>query len=213
MKEAFVDLETLSDQSKAYADLELQSYLSSLSADQRSEFVAAQIEGAIGAVRYDKKQKYRELSDKINGLDGNITSATYYLARTRDLKNMASNVDEITQKQISTIDFNRDLSIRQHEINEWANSNKLDTLYFLQLLFVTLSFIGFLLFLKVSGLITGSLFTMLTSISGILLLLVLIIRYRYTTVARDNRYWSKSRFAKDPEKKIDESVNTNCPAR
>lgn len=213
MKEAFVDLETLSDQSKAYADLELQSYLSSLSADQRSEFVAAQIEGAIGAVRYDKKQKYRELSDKINGLDGNITSATYYLARTRDLKNMASNVDEITQKQISTIDFNRDLSIRQHEINEWANSNKLDTLYFLQLLFVTLSFIGFLLFLKVSGLITGSLFTMLTSISGILLLLVLIIRYRYTAVARDNRYWSKSRFAKDPEKKIDESVNTNCPAR
>lgn len=210
MKEAFIDLQTLSDQTKGFADLQLQGYLSSLSADQKSEFVAAQIEGAISAVEAEKKNKYKDSSDKISGLDNNISSVMYYLGRTRDLANMASDVDIITQKQLSTIDYNHDLSIRQHEVNEWANSNKLDTLYFLQLLFVTLSFIAFLLFLKVSGIITSSLFTMLTSISAIILVLVLIIRYRYTAVARNTRYWSKSRFPSQADR-VSSSVNINCP--
>ena len=211
MKEGFLTLEELTDQSKAWADLQLQSYLASLSPDQKSQFISTEIQGAIKSVQDDKQMKYNESSTALSGLDNNISSVMYYLGRTRDLTNMASDVDKITQGQISTIDFNRDLSVRQHEINEWANSNKLDTLYFLQLLFVTLSFIGVLLFLKVSGIIEGSLFMMLTAIAGILLVLVLIIRYRYTAVGRNTRYWSKSRFASQPDKSSSGSGNNKCP--
>jgi hypothetical protein len=210
MKEAFMSVQEFADQTTAFADLELQSYLAALPPEQKDQFVAGQIAGAVAAVELEKQNKFNESSDKISGLDNNISSVMYYLARTRDLKHMASDVDTITQKQLSTINSNHDLSIRQHEVNEWANSNKLDTLYFLQLLFVTLSFIGVLLFLKVNGLITGTLFTMLTAISGVLLVLVLIIRYRYTAVARNNRYWSKSRFPSQPDR-VSSSVNLNCP--
>jgi len=211
MKEAFTTLEELTDQSKAWADLQLQSYLASLSSDQRSEFVSAQIAGALTEVGTAKQNTFRDSKDKLGGLDNNISSVMYYLTRTRDLKNMASDVDTITQKQLSTIDSNHDLSVRQHEVNEWANSNKLDTLYFLQLLFVTLSFIGVLLFLKMNGLISGALFSLITTITSIILVLVLIIRYRYTSVARNTRYWSKSRFPTQPDR-VSASVNINCPA-
>lgn len=212
MKEGFLTLEELADNSKSYADLQLSGYLSSLSSNQRSDFVAGQIDGAIASVETEKQNRFRDSSDKLGGLDNNISSVMYYLARTRDLTGMASDVDKITQKQLSTIQLNHDLSIRQHEVNEWANSNKLDTLYFLQLLFVTLSFLGVLLFLKMNGLMSGALFSLITTITIIILSLVLIIRYRYTAVSRNTRYWSKSRFASQPDR-VSASVNIDCPAR
>lgn len=212
MKEAFVDLQTLSEQTKAYADLELQSYLSSLPPAQQAAFVSSQIGGAISAVEAEKQSKYIDVSDKLKGLDANVGAAMYYLTRTRDLNNMATQVQAVTEKQLDVIDKNRDVSVRQNEINEWSNSNKLDTLYFLQLLFVNLSFIGVVLFFKVLGLVSESLFKFITILSVIILIVALVFRYRYTAVARDTRYWSKSKFGKQPDV-IGASVNLDCPAQ
>jgi len=211
MKEGFYDLATISAQTAAYADLELQSYLSSLSPAQQASFLSGQVNGAISTVQSEKQNTYKSAASTLEGLDQNIASAMYYLARTQDLTNIASNIDTLAQKQLSTIDQNQDVSIRQHEINEWSNSNKLDTLYFLQVLFVTLSFIGVLLFLKVSGLISGYLFSLLTRLSAIVLIIVLIFRYRYTAVARDTRYWSKTKFPKQPDVIGNASSVNVCP--
>ena len=132
--------------------------------------------------------------DQATGADNNLTAAAYYLARTRDLTDLAKQVDNVTKGQLGISEINAGLGLRQNEINEWANHNKLDTLYFLQILFISLSLVGILAFLLSNGSINRSLFTFLCYVIGIIVVLVLLLRWRYTRVARDSRYWHKARF-------------------
>jgi hypothetical protein len=124
---------------------------------------------------------------------------TCALPISKDLHNLATDADKLTQAQLNVIDVNADLSVRQNEINEWSNRNKLDTLFFLQVLFVGLCFIAFILFLKVNGIVSHSAFLILTVVTGIFLILTLIIRARFTSNSRDSRYWHKARFPKQPD--------------
>jgi hypothetical protein len=196
MKEGFGNSDTYAAQAELFNDLELRSYLVSLSESEKAAFTATQIDKIMNSDLSIKKQNYRYNSNKVSNLDKTIASTAYYVGRTNGLNDMASDVDDITQKQLSTINVNHDLSVRQHEINEWSNSNKLDTLYFLQLLLISISFIGILLFLKMNGLISGYLFSLVTTIIVIVLILVLIMRFRYTNAVRNTRYWNKSNFPK-----------------
>jgi hypothetical protein len=195
MKEPFVTIDTLIDQTKIIGDMELQAYLTSLGNSQKTDFINSNISDTINAVSTSKVSKYTDMMDQATGADNNITSAAYYLARTRDLTDLAKDIDTATQSQLSASVLNHGLSLRQHEINEWANSNKLDTLYFLQILFISLSLVGFLAFLVSNGLIGQGLFTFLAYTIGIIAALVLLLRWRYTNVKRDSRYWHKARFS------------------
>jgi hypothetical protein len=86
---------------------------------------------------------------------------------------------------------------RQKEINEWSNSNKLDTLFFLQVLFLTLTFISSMVFLNSRGLISSYLLNLFIVLSSAFAVFVLITRARYTSVLRDGRYWNKMRFGQN----------------
>ena len=194
MKEPFVSLDTLIDQTQLLSDMELQSYLANLSSSQRTDFVVSNVRDVMDNVEKTKSQRYVDMADQISGADNNITSAAYYLARTDDLKNLASDVDTLTLEQLNVADLNKEVIGRQYEINEWSNQNKLDTLYFLQLLFVILTFVSMLLFLKTNNIISQSLFALLTTLAGLFAVFVLIFRARYTKVVRDDRYWHKARF-------------------
>jgi len=194
MKEPFVTLDTVISQTKILGDMELQAYLNSLDASQKSSYINSNINDTMNAVRANKSSKYSDLLDQVTGADNNITSAAYYLSRTQDLTDLATAVDDMTMTQYSAASINNGLSRRQTEINEWSNSNKLDTLYFLQILFISLSLVGILCFLVSNGTINRSLFTLLTYTIAVLAAVILILRWRYTRVARDSRYWSKARF-------------------
>ena len=196
MKEPFINLDTLIDQTQLLSDMELQAYLASLSSSQKSDFIASNVKDVMDNVQKIKSQKYLDMADQVAGADNNITSAAYYLSRTDDLKNLASDVDKLTIEQLNVADLNKEVIGRQHEINEWSNFNKLDTLFFLQVLFVVLTFVSILLFLKSSGIVSSSLFTLLAVLSGLFAVAVLIFRARYTKVIRDDRYWHKARFPK-----------------
>jgi len=196
MKEQFVNISTLIDQTKLLSDMELQSYLASLDQSQKTDFIGSNVNETIKAVNKQKSDKFTDLMDQVTGSDNSITSAAHYLYRTADLKNLASEVDNMTVKQLNTIDINKDLSARQYEINEWSNSNKLDTLYFLQVLFISLSLFGVLIFLMSSGFISASLLQILGYSIAVVAILMLVIRWRYTRYSRDGRYWNKLQFPK-----------------
>jgi len=196
MKEPFVDLNSLIDQTTILADMELQAYLASMGKNQKNDFIASNVTDAIDNVKAAKSRRFADMADQVAGADNNITSAEYYLARTSDLLNLTGDVDDVAIKQLSTSDINKDLAGRQYEINEWANFNKLDTLYFLQVLFIVLTFNSFILFLKFNGLVSSSLFAMMAVISGLVAVFALVMRARYTAVMRDSRYWHKARFPK-----------------
>jgi hypothetical protein len=197
MKEPFVTLAELIPQTQIIGDMELQAYLASLGPSQRTEYLNSNIASTMAAVEASKSGKYTDVYDQAIGADNNITSAAYYLTRTRDLTDLATAVDNMTLSQYSASSINNGLGLRQNEINEWANLNKLDTLYFFQILFISLSFIGFLCFLLMNNIINNNIFTILCYIIGIFALVVLLLRWRYTRAARHTRYWHKARFPMD----------------
>jgi len=214
MKEPFLDVGSLITQTQTLSDMELQSYLASLSSSQQSDFTASNVADAINSVKTVKQQRYNDMADQVTGADNNLTAAAYYVARTQDLKNMAGDIDEVAVKQLITSDVNHDLAGRQYEINEWANFNKLDTLFFMQVLFICLTFIAGLLFLMNNNLVSSSLFTLLAFLTAFLAAFTLITRARNTSVMRDSRYWHKLRFPQqqDPFPSADIDLTKACKA-
>jgi hypothetical protein len=212
MKEPFINVDTLIDQTKLLGDMELQAYLSTLNDSQKSEFMAGNVNEAINAVNDHKSSRFIDLIDQATGADNNVTSAAYYLARTRDLTSFAKDVDEMTVKQLNIKDINAGLAGRQYEINEWANNNKLDTLYFMQILFICLSILAICAYLLSQGILSPSTFTFISYAVAFIAIVMLIIRWRFTRVVRDSRYWHKERFAKPASALKDAPNSTATPS-
>ena len=86
------------------------------------------------------------------------------------------------------------LAKRQFEVNEWTSGNKLDTLFFFQLLFISLMILAPIFYYHRLGIIPGGAFYGIVSLIVLALLLTIIIRSRYTEVIRDYRFWNRRRF-------------------
>ena len=188
------------------ADLEMTSYFQQMSDSDKADYAGKNISSALNNIKASKQDRFTYLSEDLKGADNNLTSTAYYIARTSDLKDMAEDIDEVALKQLSTSDINTGVILRQGEINEWSNNNKLDTLYFLQVLFVSLTFISTLIFLKSKGLVSSYLLNLCIVLTGAFAVFVLITRARYTNVRRNPRYWSKMRFPKN----AGESSDSTC---
>jgi len=208
MKEAFINVDMLIDQTKLLSDMELQAYLASLSESQKRDFISSNVGDTINTVDQNKSAKFMDLLDQTTGADNNIVSAAYYVARTKDLTGLAKDVDNMTSNQLTVIDINGNLAGRQNEINEWENSNKLDTLYIMQILFISLSMVGIFAFLLTKGIISSALFGFLSYTIAAVSVVMIIIRWRYTNVSRDTRYWHKARF---PRQKGGTYIAPICP--
>lgn len=181
------------------ADLEMTAFLSQMSDSERGAYAAENVGKALDRIRSLKQDRFTYLSEDLRGADNNITSTAYYISRTGDLVNLTGDIDTVAVKQLTTSDINSDLVTRQNEINEWSNENKLETLYFLQVLFLCLTFIASTVYLQSRGLISSYLVNLFIVLAAAFSVFVLVNRARFTTVKRDSRYWSKMRFNKaDP---------------
>ena len=194
MREPFLDVNTLITDLQSLSDLELKAYLSTLSAADRSTFVQGNITTAVNKVTDSKATNYTNASKMLLGADNSVTSAAYYLLRTEDLTNLATDLNNVTTKQVTENTINKQLADRQYEINEWSNSNKLDTLFFLQILFISLTLTAVFLFLMKNGLLPYYLFGLFSFLTVAFAVIVLIYRARFTAVKRDGRYWNKQKW-------------------
>ena len=194
MREPFIDVNNLITDLQSLSDLELKAYLGTLSTNQAAAFTSANKDAAVAAVTASKATNYTNASNMLLGADNSVTSAAYYLLRTQDLTNLASDVNEVTTKQVTENTINKQLADRQYEINEWSNSNKLDTLFFLQILFISLTLTAVFLFLMQNGLLPYYLFGLFSFLTVAFAVIVLIYRARFTAVKRDGRYWNKQRW-------------------
>jgi hypothetical protein len=202
--------EKISTASQA-ADIEMSEFLKNMSESERSTYAGQNMTDAINRVKAAKSDRFQYLSEDLTGADNNITSTAYYITRTQDLTELATDVDEVAAKQVSTSVINTDLIKRQKEINEWANSNKLDTLFFLQVLFLTLTFISSMVFLNSRGLISSYLLNLFIVLSSAFAVFILITRARYTSVLRDGRYWNKLRFGQAMNPPKFKAPPPSCP--
>uniref|UniRef100_A0A6C0KBI9 Uncharacterized protein n=1 Tax=viral metagenome TaxID=1070528 RepID=A0A6C0KBI9_9ZZZZ len=194
MREPFINVNDLILDVKSLSDLELKAYLESLSDSQVTAFLEANKNAAVTAVTASKATNYTNASNMLLGADNSVTSAAYYLLRTEDLTNLATDLNDVTSKQVKENTINKQLADRQYEINEWSNSNKLDTLFFLQVLFISLTLTAVFLFLMKNGLLPYYLFGLFSFLTVAFAVIVLIYRARFTAVKRDGRYWNKQKW-------------------
>lgn len=190
----FPTLANVISDTQALSDLELQSYLAGLNKDQTAALIAANIDTIKTQVSAVKATNFTNANQQLVTADNGITSAAYYLLRTQDLQQLATDVNNVTTKQATEISINKELANRQYEINEWSNSNKMDTLYFLQVLFISLTLSGVLLFLMKNGLLPSYLFGLFSFLIVVFAIIVLLWRWRFTAVKRDGTYWNKQRW-------------------
>ena len=92
---------------------------------------------------------------------------------------------------VNTATYNKQLAERQYEINEWTNSNKQDTLFIFQLLFITLLIASLFAFLQRLGYFSNWLFSAITGLLLFVVAATIANRANYTNRIRDKRYWNR----------------------
>lgn len=131
------------------------------------------------------------LFDSLLMADNTSSSAlTYsmYLSRNKTISNISS---DLTKQNLSIDDGASDTYKRQSFINEWQAQNKLDTLFFLQCMFLYLTAIIGILFLRRNLTIAGSTMYWLIVSLTVVLIGILYNRANYTRVDRDKTYWNR----------------------
>ena len=93
--------------------------------------------------------------------------------------------------------YNIDLANRQIQINEWSYNNKMDTLFVLQLTFISLIFVGILMILKGQGVVPAAFVWYFMSVLLVIMVIVIINRAVYTNMRRDSRSWNRKHFPGD----------------
>ncbi len=94
--------------------------------------------------------------------------------------------------------FNYDLATRQSEINDYAYQNKLDTLFFLQLLFVSILIVAIFAYLASIDVISYLLVAYVALIILIIDILIFLSRYAFTAKLRDQNRWNQMKSKNEP---------------
>jgi hypothetical protein len=145
------------------------------------------------------------VSDITNDINTNFNSAfggaetssdgvvTYgrMVGRNMSLSKAASNMTDENNSKHSEAIRKRDTYTRQGEINEWQAQNKLDTLFFLQILFIFLAIVIFLLFLRQGEILNDYAIYLIVGVLLLVVVAVLWNRASYTAQTRDKRYWNR----------------------
>ena len=125
-------------------------------------------------------------------------NAQLYKTRSSDVEKLEKVIAEVNTNYEAGVDSDKKLTRRQFEINEWAYNNKLETLFLLQLLFISVLVLVLFLFLSKSGYISGTLAGSLSVLLFLVVGYVMYIRWNYTNSIRDTRLWSRRSFPLEP---------------
>jgi hypothetical protein len=125
-----------------------------------------------------------------NAEQASTTALNYGMLLSRN-QTISSIADDLTEQNKKVNNGAKDTYARQAEINEWQAQNKLDTLFFLQILFLYFAVLVILIFLRQSGFIPSSMLYIIGGIGLFIVIGVLWNRASYTSVSRDKRYWNR----------------------
>lgn len=144
----------------------------------------------------------------LNDSDAKSQEALTYavlLSRNQSLQSLASQTAVANEKITTT--GSKDTYSRQGEINEWQAQNKLDTLFFLQTLFIFFAFVVVLLYFRKAGTLPTTSFYIFLGVALLIVIGILWNRASYTMNYRDQRYWNR-RFVGLSDSGL--SANSQC---
>jgi hypothetical protein len=135
---------------------------------------------------------YNDLGRHFDMENNAINSST----RNDDLVKLNQYNLDLIQAKTDMIKYNKDLSRRQVEINDWYYQDKLETLFFMQMFFMTLLSLSIIFYFQKAHFINSSFAAVLTFVLLLIVTITGLYRYTYTSTYRDSRWWYKRRFAK-----------------
>uniref|UniRef100_A0A6C0KXJ3 Uncharacterized protein n=1 Tax=viral metagenome TaxID=1070528 RepID=A0A6C0KXJ3_9ZZZZ len=162
--------------------------------DDFNRYVSERVE-RISKETLDKKraafQKAHTDMGRYYDMDHN---ANFYKLRNTDVLNLQDQMLERSRAAFQGVQYDKDLTRRQAEINEWYFNDKLETLFFLQMFFVVLLSMSIIMYLQKNGYTTTQFAAYLTIILLCVVVGTGVYRSRFTKEYRDNRFWNKRNF-------------------
>jgi len=121
-------------------------------------------------------------------------NAGYYNNRNNDLLYVQSKLVEQSRAAVSGMKHDKDLTRRQTEINEWYFNDKLETLFFLQIFFITMLGSAIVLYFQKNAMISAPFAAFLMAILLAIVIGTGLYRNQYTANTRDARFWHRRNF-------------------
>lgn len=168
--------------------------ISNISKGELAEFTAGNTDDLVNELSNTKATAFSDTYASLENIGNNYNAAQFYNQQSKRLSGVLTDVANQSGKNAAILNQNTDVNTRNAEIKEWYFNDKLDTLFVLQILFISLCFLGFLAFLMKQGYFGMGFFGMLVGVLVIGIILVIANRAVYTEKVRDKRYWSKRGF-------------------
>jgi hypothetical protein len=124
-------------------------------------------------------------------------NASHYKIRNADINRLNERIEINNQRIANNVYMDRDITKRQYEINEYFYHNKLETLFFMQVFFISMLATAVIMYGQKTGIITAKIAGLLTGILVVIVLVVGVSRYFYTARTRDRTHWHKRYFPKE----------------
>ncbi len=121
-------------------------------------------------------------------------NANSYKIRNADVERLQRTIKDQNDTLLTKLTNDKDNSKRQFEINEYFYYNKLETLFFLQLFFISALVMAIIVHFQKVGTLDGRLAGILTTILLAIVIITGVTRYFYTSRTRDKRLWHRRRF-------------------
>lgn len=189
------NLQSVTDLTRLAQDVQYTTALRGMSEQQKQTYFNSQKQQLLDDVLKSRESTFQKTYTDAVRNNSIQHSLFFYQQRNRDLENMGQAIRAKNENEIGVTKFNNDLASRQHEINEWSYNNKMDTLFVVQLLFVTVLVAAGLTYLNKLGFFSMTIVGILVGILLAVDIAVLINRYNYTSKTRNKRYWNKRVFA------------------
>jgi NADH:ubiquinone oxidoreductase subunit 3 (subunit A) len=178
-------------------DIELANAMTSLRNNpaQLSQFISQQKGALYNTVTKEHSDNFEKVYGDLVRSGDTVKNIAYYHVRNKDLDNTQESVFSNARAAADAATYDSQIAKRQFEINEWTAGNKRDTLFFMQLLFIALTITAPLLYLTRAGFVPMSVFSTISLLILLALVLTFVVRYQYTDRSRDLRFWNRRRFA------------------
>ena len=178
-------------------DIELANAMTSLRNNpaQLSQFISQQKGALYNTVTKEHSDNFEKVYGDLVRSGDTVKNIAYYHVRNKDLDNTQESVFSNARAAADAATYDSQIAKRQFEINEWTAGNKRDTLFFMQLLFIALTITAPLLYLTRAGFVPMSVFSTISFLILLALVLTFVVRYQYTDRSRDLRFWNRRRFA------------------
>lgn len=186
----------------------------------------AKIQGQLDKITNENKNMKRNAFSRLFNEYGQHLdqekNAQNYASRSTDVLAMVEGNLRNTSGGMDFNKYNKDLSRRQIEINDWYYQDKLETLFFLQMFFMTMLTMSIVFYFQKTGMLSSAFAGFLTVVLLAIVGIAGVYRWWFTGIVRDSRWWYKRRFGKPlykEEKKCgceeDPFVEpkTRCPAK